>query len=245
MRKGDYAGAIEHYKKALTEQRDKDTLNLLHKAEKLLEEKQKKEYINPEISVKAKDEGNEFFKQAKFPEAVERYTEAIKRDPSNHLLYTNRATAYTKLGALSEALKDCDKCIEMSPSFVKAYLKKGNIYFVTKQYQKAIEVYEKAFTFDPDNTEVKEAMMKTIQAISKGQDLESVKRNLENNHEVQAILQDPMIQEVLNAIRSGQPITHYLKDPYIAASITKLRMAGIIGSGSPAPGADAGGSRRH
>jgi len=213
---------------------------MLRKVEKLLEDKQKQEYINPELSARAKDEGNEFFKNAKFPEAVERYTEAIKRDPTNHMLYTNRATAYTKLGAQAEALKDCDKCIELCPSFIKAYIKKGNVYFNMKQYQKCIEVYEQAFSHDPENAEVKEAMRKTIEQISRGgqPDAEAVKRNLDSNPELQALLKDPMMQEVLNTIRNGQPITHYLKDPKIAAGIEKLMLAGIIGN-APA------GSRNH
>jgi len=230
FKKGDYQHAIEHYKSSLTEHRDKDTLNMLRKAEKLLGEKQIQAYISPEFSAKAKEEGNEFFKNGKFPEAVERYTEAIKRDPTNHVLYTNRATAYTKLAAYSEALKDCDKCIELCPSFIKAYIKKGNIYFNTKQYQKCIEVYEKANDHEPDNAEVKEAMRKTIEKISQGQDADSVKRNLESDPELQKILHDPIIQEVLNTIRNGQPINHYLKDPKIAASIEKLMLSGIIGS---------------
>jgi len=179
---------------------------------------------------KQKKKETNFFKNGKFPEAVERYTEAIKRDPTNHVLYTNRATAYTKLAAYSEALKDCDKCIELCPSFIKAYIKKGNIYFNTKQYQKCIEVYEKAFDHEPDNAEVKEAMRKTIEKISQGQDAASVKRNLESDPELQKILHDPIIQEVLNTIRNGQPINHYLKDPKIASSIEKLMLAGIIGS---------------
>jgi hypothetical protein len=42
------------------------------------EEKERREYINPELSLKAREEGNAFFKKGDFPAAVKAYTEAIK-----------------------------------------------------------------------------------------------------------------------------------------------------------------------
>jgi len=147
------------------------------------------------------------------------------------VLYTNRATAYTKLGAFGEAIKDLDKCLEMCPSFVKAYLKKGHVYFVTKQYQKCLELYEVALQHEPDNPEVKAAIVQTLEQINKGQtDSASVKRNLEQDPALQAILQDPLMQEVLRTIKNGQPIQHYLSDPKIAANLEKLIAAGILGT---------------
>lgn len=96
-------------------------MQLLQQAEKALEENKVKAYINPELSAKAKEEGNEFFKKQNYPEAVKSYTEAILRDPTNHVNYSNRAQAYIKLLALPEALKDSEKCIELNPKFGKSY----------------------------------------------------------------------------------------------------------------------------
>uniref|UniRef100_A0A6B2L0G5 STI1 domain-containing protein n=1 Tax=Arcella intermedia TaxID=1963864 RepID=A0A6B2L0G5_9EUKA len=235
LRKGEYSQAIEFYKKSQTEFRDPDTLKLLKEAEKAQEEKVKKEYINPQLSEKAKEEGNEAFKNKRFAEAVEKYSEAIKRNPDNHVLYTNRATAYTKLQAYTEALKDCDTCLALSPKFTKAHLKKGSIYHTTKQYQKALETYQQGLEIEPENEPLKEAIQQTLMTVSQGSsggsNAEDVRKNIEKDPELQAILRDPMTQQVLNAIRNGQPFEHFLQDKKVEANIEKLIMAGVIGTG--------------
>jgi len=231
LKQNQFDKAIEYYKKAQIEHRDKTTLASLLKAEKLLKEKTEQDYYNPELSAQAKEEGNALFKLAKFPEAVDKYTEAIKRNPKDPLPYSNRATAYTKLGALPEALKDCEKAIELDPKFIKAYLKKGNVHYLMKEYQKAFKVYEQARKYDPDNAEIADAEAKTMAAVSKGQDLESTKRNIQNDPELQTILSDPLMQQVLKDLQTNPAsLTGYLKDPVIQENIKKLMAAGVIGT---------------
>ena len=74
-------------------------------------------YINPELSEKAREEGNALYKAGDFAAAVKSYTESINRDPKDPRGYNNRALCYTKLAALPEALKDAEEAIKVDPKF--------------------------------------------------------------------------------------------------------------------------------
>lgn len=68
--------------------------------------------------------------------------------------YSNRAACYTKLGAMPEGLKDADKCIELDPTFVKGYTRKGAVQFFMKEYDKALETYQEGLKHDSNNQEM-------------------------------------------------------------------------------------------
>ena len=82
----------------------------------------------------AKEKGNAFFKEGKYPEAVEQYTEAIKRDPSNPTYYSNRAAAYQKLMDFVKAVDDSKMAIEKDPKFTKAWMRKAGCEYFMKEY---------------------------------------------------------------------------------------------------------------
>jgi stress-induced-phosphoprotein 1 len=228
-----YAEAIEAYQKSLTESSTPQTLQALRKVEKLKRERDAINYIDPQKSQEEKEKGNEFFKQQKFPEAIASYTEALRRNPKDHVLYSNRAAAYTKLGEFNYAMKDCDESLALNPNFVKSYIRKANLEVVTKQYHKAIETFDKALKIEPDNFEAKEGLQKTMNMVAQQQrsgtvDKEQAARSMADP-EIQAILQDPKMRSVLNDLQNDpQAAQHYLSDPVILNNINKLVTAGVL-----------------
>lgn len=111
------AHAKLNYEKSLAEFRSPETKTLLSDVESLIREEERKAYINPELSEQEKEKGNEFFRKGQFADALKCYSEAIKRDPSDAKIYSNRAACYTKLAAFDLGLKDCETCLELEPNF--------------------------------------------------------------------------------------------------------------------------------
>jgi tetratricopeptide (TPR) repeat protein len=92
-------------------------------------------------------EGNQVFKHGKFGAAIAKYTEAILLDPTNHILYSNRAACYTYLNAIENAISDLEKSIELNENFQPSwarlgycYLAKGNAVASVKSYVKALDL---------------------------------------------------------------------------------------------------------
>eukprot|EP00796_Vickermania_ingenoplastis_P007870 gene7870-5497_t len=233
-----YEEAIALYKKALVEWRNPDTLKKLDACEKEHQKAIADAYINPDIAKEKKDEGNELFKQDKFPEAVAAYTEAIKRLPTEHTTYSNRAAAYLKLGAYNDALKDAEKCIELKPDFVKGHARKGHAYFWTKQYNRALQAYDDGLKVDPNNADCRDGKMRTmmkIQEMASGQsgDGDEAAKRAMQDPEIAGIMQDSYMQLVLQEMQNDPTrIKEYMRDPNLSAKINKLISAGIIRFGN-------------
>merc|ERR1719318_1539308 len=121
---------------------------------KSVNERERLAYIDPEKSKEEKGKGNVLFKEGKYAEALPFYNEAIKRNPSDCVPYSNRAACYTKLMEFGLAMQDCDKCIELNPTFIKGYLRKAAVLKIDKPAE-AKAVYEKALEIDPNNAEAR------------------------------------------------------------------------------------------
>ncbi len=54
-----------------------------------------------------------------FLQAIERFTEAITLNRNNHLLFSNRSAAYSRVGKFREALEDAKRCHELKSDWPK------------------------------------------------------------------------------------------------------------------------------
>ncbi|GKT37301.1 hypothetical protein ADUPG1_010116 [Aduncisulcus paluster] len=96
-----------------------------------------------------KDRGNELFKQQDYPAAIKAYSDSLFIFPNSHIVYSNRALAYTRLGQHQNAIEDCDKAISLEPTYVKSYSRKGNALMELRDYSAASEAFKKAMELEP------------------------------------------------------------------------------------------------
>lgn len=235
LKKDDLPTAIEYFNKALTEHRTPEILNKLRAAEKELKVREADAYINPELADKAREQGNAYFKEANWPEAVKAYTEAVKRAPKDPRGYANRAAAFLKLMSFPEVVKDCDQAIAQDKTFFKAYSRKATAQLAMREYVKCINTLDEARTIDPEGHhtgEIDDIYNKALSGRFARQDNETEEQTLERaskDPEVLSILQDPIMNTILQQAQ-GNPaaLRDHMKNPEVRKKINLLAAAGII-----------------
>lgn len=232
-----YEQAIEMYGKSLTEDNNRSVRNSLRECERLKEKFEKDSYIDPVKAEEHREKGNEHFKEKRWVESKTEYDEAVKRNPQDAKLYSNRAAALTKLLAYPDALRDLEECLKLDPTFVKAYSRKGAAHFFMKEYHKAIQAYEQGLKLDPENQECKTGRDQVLAKISEssrsGEVDEEQIRHAMADPEIQQILHDPQINMFLKELQSNPKEAQkaMMADHKLQEAVSKLVAAGIIRTG--------------
>ncbi|XP_029157109.1 tetratricopeptide repeat protein 1 [Nylanderia fulva] len=111
-----------------------------------------------------KQTGNDFFKNGEYVQATSQYTQALRICPlayskERSILYANRAAAKAKCQTEKDsAISDCTKAIELNSNYVKAYVRRAQLYEETDKLDEALEDFKKILTFDPNHTEANHAI---------------------------------------------------------------------------------------
>lgn len=227
MKQNKLKEALQFYEKSLSEHRDPEVVKKHKEVEKAFKEEQRVAYINPEISEEEKNKGNELFKKGDYPGAMRHYNEAIKRNPKNPVIYSNRAACYTKLMEFQRAVEDCETCIKMDPKFVKAYIRKGAALTAMREYSRAQRAYEEALSLDSHNAEAMEGLKNCF--TSNDEDPEKAREKALQDPEIQEILRDPGMRILLQQMSENPDAAReHLQNPEIYSKLMKLRAAGIV-----------------
>eukprot|EP00823_Brevimastigomonas_motovehiculus_P004067 TRINITY_DN2606_c0_g1_i1.p1 TRINITY_DN2606_c0_g1~~TRINITY_DN2606_c0_g1_i1.p1 ORF type:complete len:599 (+),score=141.84 TRINITY_DN2606_c0_g1_i1:39-1799(+) len=229
----DWTKAIELYHKSLVEQFSEKAKAGLKKAQDEKKKFDEEAYHDKGKSLQHKETGNKLYQEGKITEAIPEYTEAIRRDPTNPALYSNRAACYTKVMDWARGLEDCETALKLDPKFVKVYIRKGKIQHLLKQYHKALDTFSKGLIIDSKNAELIEAKRDTQRAIaeamSSGQsDPERVKEAMKDP-EIRDILRDPLMNKILSDMQNDPSAARSaLSNPEIRAKLDKLIAAGVL-----------------
>ncbi|XP_008055826.1 tetratricopeptide repeat protein 1 [Carlito syrichta] len=126
-----------------------------------VEEKQKRR----EESTRLKEEGNDQFKKGDYIEAESSYSRALEMCPAcfqkdRSILFSNRAAARMKQDKNEMAIKDCSKAIQLNPSYIRAILRRAELYEKTDKLDEALEDYKSILEKDPSIHQAREACMR-------------------------------------------------------------------------------------
>ncbi|KAK7064589.1 Hsc70 cochaperone [Favolaschia claudopus] len=107
---------------------------------------------------KFKQTGNTLMSTKQYDKAIESYTEAITRDPTNAIYYSNRAAAYSSKGDHLSAVGDAEQAIKIDPTFVKAYHRLGHAQYSLTDFRASSDAFERGLKLDPNNAGLKSGL---------------------------------------------------------------------------------------
>lgn len=74
-----------------------------------------------------KEQGNAQHRCGNFLKAAALYTQGLKADPANAVLFSNRSASLLQLSKTTKALADAEECIRLRPDWDKGYFRKAAV----------------------------------------------------------------------------------------------------------------------
>jgi DNA-binding helix-hairpin-helix protein with protein kinase domain len=107
------------------------------------------------------EKGNTTYKKRDYEEAIENFTQGIKKNPNFSKLYINRGNARYNLNDYEGALADYSQALKLNPQEVKAFVNRGNTYYMLadyssdpdQKYRQAIANFNAAINLNNRDTE--------------------------------------------------------------------------------------------
>ncbi|OMO92407.1 Tetratricopeptide-like helical [Corchorus olitorius] len=122
---------------------------------------------NVRLVARARARGNDLFKSERFTEACSAYGDGLRLDPSNSVLYCNRAACWFKLGRWERSIEDCDQALSIQPNYIKALLRRAACNSKLERWADAVRDYEVLRRELPDDNDVAESLFHAQVALKK------------------------------------------------------------------------------
>ncbi|XP_058483507.1 tetratricopeptide repeat protein 1 isoform X2 [Solea solea] len=140
----------------------------LREVEKELTDEEKESRRQQSLTLK--ETGNGQFKAAEWAAAERTYSQALVVCPvcfstERAVLFSNRAAARAHLGVKERAISDCSRAIELNPDYVRALLRRAELYEQTEKLDEALDDYKKVLERDPNNGSARGACTRLPQQI--------------------------------------------------------------------------------
>lgn len=108
-------------------------------------------------------EGNSLYLEGKSLEACDKYTAGLRACPiqfpqDRAVLYANRGQMKKVLGLPDQAATNCTRAIELNPTYLKALLRRAEIYEETDKLDEALKDYQAVLQLDSKHLEANRAI---------------------------------------------------------------------------------------
>ncbi|XP_061454111.1 LON peptidase N-terminal domain and RING finger protein 3 isoform X2 [Rhineura floridana] len=100
-------------------------------------------------------EGNLLYKEKNLQAALQKYNEAVRLAPNDHLLYSNRSQINSTLQCCEEALDDAEMACRLQPYWVKGHLRKGQALVNLGKTEEALHEFLFCLALDDGNKTAK------------------------------------------------------------------------------------------
>mmetsp|Transcript_20359 Transcript_20359/g.19669 ORF Transcript_20359/g.19669 Transcript_20359/m.19669 type:complete len:319 (+) Transcript_20359:42-998(+) len=102
-----------------------------------------------------KTEGNNYFKNKQYAEAIQKYREAIIEDASDVTFYSNKSACHAALNEWEEASEDGRQCIITDKSFVKGYFRAALALQNLGNLEGSLDAVKRGLGIDSTNADLK------------------------------------------------------------------------------------------
>ncbi|WAR00617.1 LONF3-like protein [Mya arenaria] len=116
-------------------------------------------------AVEIKKMANDAFQTCRFEEAIRLYTGAMELVPNDHLLWSNRSFALSRLDRNEEALEDADMILQLRPDWPKGYFRRGCALYNLGQYEESVVALLQCLALDSSIETAKDYLSKALHNI--------------------------------------------------------------------------------
>jgi len=185
-----------------------------------------------------KKQGNAALQAGNVKEAILLYGQAIAKDSSNKVFYSNRSAAYMKAEDFRSALSDGEKAIELAPTWAKGYSRKGAALYALARFEEAKIAYEEASKLEPTNQTFKDEIARCASQLTGpggsqplgggganplGQNPAEIFKRLSTDPRTKDYMSDPSYVQMLQDLSKdpGNAMKH-MADPRMQATLQVL-----------------------
>lgn len=192
---GENDKALQHFRQAISCDPDyKDAVKYLRMVQKL---------------DKMKEEGNTHFKSGRYQRAIDVYNTALEVDPNNKgtnsKILNNRAMCWTRLKQYQKAIEDCDRAVQLDPTYTKARKTRAKALGESGDWEEAVRAYKKIAEDQPEEPGIAKEV--------RNAELELKKSKRKDYYKILGLEKDCSETEVKKAYRKLAVVHHPDKNP--------------------------------